>query len=278
MAAPGHYGALQVVFGGLPSVLGGIDVECPICGKVSRPEWSPFYADVHKSDSDVLLARQQKHRYHYVGLDWMRCAHEDCEELIVRVHEQRPKGWIDGTGAPLMGTDTWFARPRFGESKRPIHSLVKDPYRTDYLEATALLDISPRMSAVLARRILGDLLKDFAGKKHWSLTARIRAFIKDGTHPSSLTTNLDHLREIADFGSHTQEAEAESETGEMETVIIDADRDDAEWTLDLVDRLFDYLIVTPSRDEEMKQKWDDNIRRTKRKELRPTSYDEDDES
>jgi hypothetical protein len=127
------------------------------------------------------------------------------------------------------------------------------------------------MSAVLARRIVGDVLKDFAGKSQWSLTARIRSFIADGKHPSSLTDNLEHLREIADFGAHTQEAEQESEGGEMETVIIDADRDDAEWTLDLVDGLFDYLIVRPQKDEAMKAKWDKNIQRAGRKALRPES-------
>jgi hypothetical protein len=124
------------------------------------------------------------------------------------------------------------------------------------------------MSAVLARRIVGDLLKDYAGKANFSLTARIRGFIADGKHPAALTDNLDHLREIADFGAHTMEAEEETESGEMEVVIIDADRDDAEWTLDLVDRLFDYLIVTPQRDEAMKAKWDKNLQRTGRKALR----------
>jgi hypothetical protein len=32
---------------------------------------------------------------------------------------------------------------------------VKDPNRRDYLEAASILDLSPRMSAVLSRRILG---------------------------------------------------------------------------------------------------------------------------
>jgi hypothetical protein len=123
------------------------------------------------------------------------------------------------------------------------------------------------MSAVLARRIVGDLLKKYAGKKHWSLTARIRSFINEPGHPSGLTSNLDHLREIADFGAHTQEAEEENEAGELEVVIIDADRGDAEWTLDLVDRMFEYLIVQPAIDGEMKLKWNKNIERTGRKAL-----------
>jgi hypothetical protein len=214
-----------------------MDVECLVCTKVSRPEWEPLFAFSRGDSLATLHAKHEKDKYNQVMVEGMRCAHEDCEQLLIRINESRPTAWIDG-GGPILTTDTWIARPRFGETTRPVDALIGEPYRTDYLEAAAILEISPRMAAVLARRIVGDLLKDYAKKKHWSLTARIRSFINDGGHPSSLTTNLEHLREIADFGAHTQEAEQESESGEMEVVIIDADREDAEWTLDLVDRLF----------------------------------------
>ena len=242
-------------------------MKCPVCTQHSPPDWQTYQTRMATGLMESLRSGNPDNALDQVSVAWMRCSNEECQQLIIRVTE-RSVGF-GGGGGPIVRGEEWLARPRFGETERAIDPRVENPYRRDYLEATALLEISPRMSAVLARRIVGDLLKDYAGKKQWKLTARIRSFIEEENHPSSLTTNLDHLREIADFGAHTQEVEQESETGEMETVIIDADREDAEWTLDLVDRLFDHLIVTPARDEEMKQKWDSNIKKTGRKELRP---------
>jgi hypothetical protein len=248
-------------------------MKCPDCGQHTPDGWWNYLAATTGGTMGSLVVagrpipgNDRNLPTTDVSLDYMFCANDDCGQLIIRVHEtwNVPRHAVDN---PEMLTRTWYARPR--SASRPIDPLVPEPFRSDYLEAAAILDVSPRMSAVLARRIVGDLLKSYAGKKHWSLTARIRSFIGESGHPSGLTSNLDHLREIADFGAHTQEAEQESETGELEVVIIDADRDDAEWTLDLLDRMFDYLILQPAKDEEMKLKWDKNIERTGRAAIEP---------
>jgi hypothetical protein len=262
------------VYDGLPEFLGGLAVECPVCTKQSNPDWHAFETMQDGAYTNALLG-VPSNGYNHVSLEWMRCANESCNQLIVQIHERQVTGSIAG-GAPLFRIDSWTVRPRFGDLKRPIDPLVPEPFRTDYQESTALLEVSPRMSAVLARRIAGDLLKTYAGKKHFSLTARIRSFIKDGEGPASLRDNLDHFREIADFGAHTQEAVTETESGEMEVVIIDADRDDAEWTLDIVDRLFDHFIVQRGRDEAMRRKWDENIARTGRDAIRPSDEEDGD--
>jgi hypothetical protein len=49
----------------------------------------------------------------------------------------------------------------------------------DYREATFIIEDSPRMSSVLSRRILADLLEKYAGLTQYDLAARIDAFIKD---------------------------------------------------------------------------------------------------
>jgi len=87
------------------------------------------------------------------------------------------------------------------------------------------------MSAVLSRRVLADLLEKYAKQTQFSLTARIDKFTADTTHPRQLRENLHHFREIADFGAHTQKDD--------QAAVIDVGREEAEWTLDLLDRLFD---------------------------------------
>jgi hypothetical protein len=99
------------------------------------------------------------------------------------------------------------------------------------------------MSAVLSRRILADLLERYDGQTQFSLAARIDNFSKDTTHPRRLRENLHYLREIADFGAHTQKDD--------QAEIVDVDRHEAEWTLEIIDRLFEYFILDPARDKEI---------------------------
>jgi hypothetical protein len=203
----------------------------------------------------------------YVTADWMRCSNEECEEVIVRVHQDISIPGVERERA------TWIARPRFATSRR-VDPRVPEPFRTDFMEAAALLDTSPRMSAVLSRRILGDLLRKYAKKDEPNLVAQIDAFTAESGHPSALTDNLHHFREVGNFGAHTQEVQA-AESGEP--VIIDVSREEAEWTLDLVERLFDYFIVQPAKDEEFRARMDEKIERAGRKPLRPSASKEEEQ-
>jgi hypothetical protein len=244
-------------------------VKCPICGDHSPPTWQPF--ETRMAHGYVAALPAATNVLEDVMLDWMRCSNEDCAQMVVRVHEQR----ITGDLSPLLRTDSWIARPRFGQTERPIHALVPEPFRTDYAEAAAILEISHRMSAVLSRRILGDLLKNYAGKEQTTLAAQIDSFTAESGHPSSVTSNLHHFREVANFGAHTQEDQLADGGG---PVVIDVDRDEAEWTLDMVDRLFDYFIVQPAKDEEIKRRMDEKIKRAGRKPLRSDGSEDAEQS
>jgi hypothetical protein len=151
--------------------------------------------------------------------------------------------------------------------------------RKDYAEAHIILDDSPRMSAVLSRRILADLLKKYDGATQFGLTARINAFIGNTGHPSRLRENLHYLREIGDFGAHTQTKQSVPDpataqpdantTGTLqEEEIIDATKEEAEWTLKVVADLFDYFIVAPKTDEALRQAVDKKLLDAGRKPIR----------
>lgn len=251
------------VFDGISKLLGRLEVECPVCGKVSPPAWRWL---LFTHDEFQLRARQEKHRYEQVALEWMRCAHEDCEQLLVRVQETKVKGWIPGTGAPVQATDSWFARPRFGESKRQVAAEVPEPFRTDYLEAGALLDISSRMSAVLSRSILADVLEKYLQLTDYGLNERINKFRNMQAEPKRLRDGAHHFRTIGDFGSHTQKNDQDQ--------IIPVERDDAEWMLDYLDRFLDHYVVGPERDRAVLGKWDQNIADAGRKPIPPLEGEE----
>jgi hypothetical protein len=193
-----------------------------------------------------------------VTLDYMYCANDECRQLVIRAHESFHLP-LSAFKNPEDQKRTWLARPQ--GSTRSIDPLVPEPFRTDYLEAARLLPISPRMSAVMSRRVLADLLEKYDGQTQFNLSDRVEKFANNPAHPSGLRGNLDHFREVANFGAHTQTDD--------QAEIIDVDQGEAEWMLDLLDRLFDYFIVTPEKDRGMRASMDEKIQRAGRKPISP---------
>jgi hypothetical protein len=193
---------------------------------------------------------------------WIKCL--ECSHVLVRfsqirrqpVRDQLPSEWTD------LGSETWLVIPR--RSTRSVPKEVDEaiPEQAGYYrQAAAILDESPVASAVLSRRVLADLLKKYAGRDEYNLEKQIDKFTEDASTPVGLRENLHHFREVANFAAHTQEDDQAN--------IIDVDRDEAEWTLDILDRLFDHFIVTPARDAGMRAKMDKKIRDAGRKPIQP---------
>jgi hypothetical protein len=143
----------------------------------------------------------------------------------------------------------------------------------DYREASVILDDSPRMSAVLSRRVLADLLDKYAELKDKNLVDRIDKFIADKTHPSRIRENLHYLREMGNFGAHTQENKspqvASPQQGPSEATVINVSKEEAEWTIKVVEDLFDYFIVAPEKDKFLRMAFDQKIKDAKRKPINP---------
>ena len=156
-----------------------------------------------------------------VSVDHMACANEPCKQLVVRFHDSYI---VDNGTTSSTKTDTSIGYPR--DRVRQVDPHVPEEFARDFIEAAAILDRSHRMSAVLARRVLSDLLEKYANLGQFSLTTRIDKFIDDTNQPRSLRENLHHLREIADFSAHTQRNDGSE--------VLDVTREEAEWTLDVV--------------------------------------------
>jgi hypothetical protein len=153
----------------------------------------------------------------------------------------------------------WFAVPQ-RKAPLPVDELVRDPFAKDFREACLILDDSPRMSSVLSRRILADLLEQYANLTDYKVATRIDKFIADITHPSRLRDNLHYLREIGDFSAHTMK----DDQGQ----IVDVGKDDAEWTLKIVADLFDYFVVAPEKDRLRREAIDKKLQDAGRKPIK----------
>ncbi len=162
-------------------------------------------------------------------LAYMVCP--ECSEPIIRVLRV---GKVAHTADALLP-----AYPRT-DSLRPVPSEVPDPYRHDFIEACEVLSISPKASAALSRRNLQAILRDKAGTKKKDLFDQIEEVIASGHIPSHIADGLHAVRNIGNFAAHEIKSKV---TG----AIVDVEVGEAEWNLDILESLFDFYFVEPTK-------------------------------
>jgi hypothetical protein len=240
--------------------------KCPFCNVPNPDMWNPLCAIHDNKGKPLSEPRKQISNFIktavFMGelgeavtaqLFWTVCRNDECREIVVMVRH----GHHAATRPPsLADLDLWFAIPK-KRNPRPIADAVPEPYRTDYIEAASILEDSPRMSAVLSRRILTDLLAEYGHLKGYKLSKQTEKVAADATYPTRLRENVEHFREIADFGAHTQK----DETG----AIIPVTLEEAEWTLELLDGFFDYYILAQEQNKKRRVEFDKKIEAAGRK-------------
>lgn len=110
----------------------------------------------------------------------------------------------------------------------------------DYREACLVLADSPKSSAALSRRCLQSLLRDHAGFTAHDLYKQIDEAVNSKTLPSQLADSLDAVRLIGNFAAHPVKSQKSGE-------ILDVEPGEAEWTLDVLEELFDFYFVQPAK-------------------------------
>nr|WP_154982832.1 DUF4145 domain-containing protein [Paenibacillus xylanexedens] len=137
--------------------------------------------------------------------------------------------------------------------QRTVPSEVPRHYVADFLEACSVMDLSPKASAAISRRLLQQILRDeYAITKH-KLNNQIEDFIGLPGVPSYLTDSVDAIRNIGNFAAHPLKS---SQSGE----IMDVETGEAEWILEVLEALFDYTFVQPKRLEERRNQLNSKLR------------------
>jgi len=232
-------------------------IKCPYCFHDILISWEPLYrldrsGNPHPkieqtTDADLVKGV-------FVEVDWMCCFNDDCNQIIVRIRKGFYNPTTDGRYPETI--EEWLAVPR-KRALRAIDPLVPEQFSKPYIRASLILEDAPDMSGVLSRLIIADLLKKYASLDQYDLPTRIDKFAADIRHPSRLRNNLQYLREIGNFGAHTQADE--------EGNVIEIGADEAEWTLNVIDGLFDYFIVGPEKDRQRRAAFDEKIQKAGRK-------------
>jgi hypothetical protein len=127
---------------------------------------------------------------------------------------------------------------------------VPEQRRRDYREAAAVLELSPRASAALARRCLESVLEEEGGADQPGLSQKIEHVLP--TLPAYIGADLHHFREVGNFGAHEQK---DQHTG----AILDVEDGEAEYALGVLDLLFDHYYVRPAEADKKRQAIDAKI-------------------
>jgi len=120
----------------------------------------------------------------------------------------------------------------------------------DFAEAAAVISLSEKASAALSRRCLQSVLNEKIGKRK-DLSTQIDEAIKQ--LPTRIGENLDCIRQVGNYAAHPEKVES---TG----TIVDVEPEEANWTLDVLEELFDHYYVMPKKAEERRAKLDKKLK------------------
>lgn len=123
-------------------------------------------------------------------------------------------------------------------TRGPCPAEVPAEIAEDYEEACLVIRDSPKASAALSRRALQHLLRT-AGVTKSDLSHEIQELLDSRKLPSHLAENIDAIRNLGNFSAHPQKS---TNSGE----ILPVEPHEAEWTLEVLEQLFDFLRSTCS--------------------------------
>lgn len=222
-----------------------LSLECPHCGVYS---------------SMILDASVRQ------GPDWRfdficRCPH--CEESVFvqarYVEEQLvTDDWgisfdtdIDtGRQDPIPASCEVIAIYPYRSQVAPLE--IPEPYRTDYREAVLVLDISPKASAALSRRILQAILREQYDIRPENLQNEIREFVGRSDIPSYIREAVDAIRKIGNLAAHPIK---NKNTGE----IVDVEPGEAEWLIETLEDLIDFTFMKRKKTEERQRRLEEKL-------------------
>jgi hypothetical protein len=138
-----------------------------------------------------------------------------------------------------------LVRPK-GSNRSPVAAEVPKKFADDYVEGCLVLADSPKAAAALGRRCLQNLLREIAGVKPGNLADEIQAVIDSGKLPSDLNESIDAVRNIGNFAAHPMKSKQSGE-------ILDVLPGEAEWTLDVLEDLFDFYFVRPAQRQKKRE-------------------------
>ena len=174
------------------------------------------------------------------------CPNPDCKEYTINA-ELHQTYYDDKMGRFCKKGEkpikSWILEPQ--SSAMPQPDYIPESIRNDYNEACAILSLSPKASATLARRCLQGMIRDFWGIKKDTLFDEINELKNQGKINSSTMDSINAVRQIGNIGAHMEKDV---------NLIIAIDENEAAILIKLLEDLFqDWYIDRYEREERSKR-------------------------
>lgn len=137
-------------------------------------------------------------------------------------------------------------------ARDPISKHVPEPYRNDFIEACLVLTDSPKASAAISRRCLQSILRNELKVPSASLDSEIQYTIEHNLLSANILEDIDSVRSIGNFSAHETKSKSSGE-------IIDVEPGEAEWNLEVLEEIFDYVFVRPALSKEKRNAWNEKL-------------------
>jgi hypothetical protein len=222
-------------------------MNCPHCGiAIHRAvEHVPLF-EFSENDDEVQNAILGPEMLGF-EVDHQECP--ACSEQIIFLQKGKAAHDHQSGSKDFVGIDETLPFEEFLIWPRTVvrHCPLEVPkhLKEDFLEAAAVLSISPKASAALSRRCLQQILKECAKTNSKDLSKQISEVLASGNISSELGGQLEAVRNIGNFAAHTQKS---TNSGE----ILDVEPEEAEWNLEVIEELFDHYFVKPAKLEKRK--------------------------
>lgn len=165
-----------------------------------------------------------------------------CNKIIIDLYSI--KDFDPDTDTPYLHWDLLYSDTKriypLANNRPPVPKEVEGNIAQDYTEACLVLNQSPKACAALSRRCLQNLLREKAGVTKKDLSKEIQEVIDSGNLPSYLSESIDAIRNIGNYAAHPLKSTSSGE-------VLDVEQGEAEWTLDVLEGLFDFYYVQPAK-------------------------------
>jgi Domain of unknown function (DUF4145) len=139
--------------------------------------------------------------------------------------------------------EDWRQVYPIGANRGPVPPEVPPGIAQDYIEACNVLPISPKASAALSRRCLQNMLHAY-GYKTKHLAKEIDILLNEvdpkKALPYKLRVTVDGIRNFGNFSAHPINDKTTLQ-------VIDVEPHEAEWSLEIIEELFEHFYVGPRR-------------------------------
>jgi hypothetical protein len=195
-------------------------MKCPHCT-----------VEFHDNPGQVVLGEDVNGRWKIISRN---CP--NCKKNIYHLQNYNYKRV--GAGFQEEVSNEILIRPKIA-NRPPVPIEVPNEFATDYTEACLVLADSPKASAALSRRCLQHIIREKLKIKRKDLFQEIQEVIDGGLLPTDLLESIDAIRNVGNFAAHPIKSQSSGE-------IVEVEPHEAEWNLDVLEMMFEYLFVRPA--------------------------------